>query len=374
MVNVGISSGFFEELIFRAIVLRLLMRAFGIWPSLALSAALFGALHLANPNATPVAAIAIAVEAGLMLASFYLLTGRLWVSIGVHAAWNFAQGWIWGARVSGIEVKESLYLSAPKPGAPEWLSGGAFGPEASVPSHGGRHRRGGRECCSGRGKKGNFKARPDAAPAGRRSLRLGSAGLDHVQPRLLRRRAPRAGARSMAEARWAKATRAGGASSGWSAASSTSWRARAWSWGAAAISRAWNSIFRGVAVVFGPRGAPAAPVVGVGDDDRIGAGIGVVQAVALLLPLVAGSQDAPVGDGHAVRLVDGIFRPQLACLELASQPHVVGDAHGFVEALGPDRHDLVDRRPGADAVDPHLLVPLEDGLGHAQVSLSSGPP
>jgi membrane protease YdiL (CAAX protease family) len=134
MVSVGISSGFFEELVFRAIVLRLLMRAFGIWPALGLSAAIFGALHLANPNATPVAAIAIAVEAGLMLASFYLLTGRLWVSIGVHAAWNFAQGWIWGARVSGIPVKESLYLSAPKAGAPDWLSGGAFGPEASVPA------------------------------------------------------------------------------------------------------------------------------------------------------------------------------------------------------------------------------------------------
>jgi len=134
MINVGVASGVFEELIFRAIVLRLLMRAFGAWPALALSAALFGALHLSNPNATPVAAVAIAVEAGLMLASFYLLTGRLWVSIGVHAAWNFTQGWVWGARVSGIPVQESLYLSAPRPGAPDWLSGGAFGPEASVPA------------------------------------------------------------------------------------------------------------------------------------------------------------------------------------------------------------------------------------------------
>jgi membrane protease YdiL (CAAX protease family) len=134
MISVGIVSGFMEELIFRAIVLRLLMRAFGAWPALALSAALFGALHLSNPNATPTAAIAIAIEAGLMLAAFYMLTGRLWMSVGVHAAWNFAQGWIWGARVSGIEVKESLYLSAPKAGAPEWLSGGAFGPEASVPA------------------------------------------------------------------------------------------------------------------------------------------------------------------------------------------------------------------------------------------------
>jgi len=163
MINVGVASGVFEELIFRAIVLRLLMRAFGIWPALALSAALFGALHLANPNATPVAAVAIAVEAGLMLASFYLLTGRLWVSIGAHAAWNFTQGWIWGARVSGIPVQESLYLSAPRSGAPDWLSGGAFGPEASVPA-----------MVIGTGvavavlyqawKRGNFKARPEPAP------------------------------------------------------------------------------------------------------------------------------------------------------------------------------------------------------------------
>lgn len=134
MISLGVFSGMMEELILRAIVLRLLMRAFGAWPALGLSAALFGAMHLGNPNATPTAAIAIAVEAGLMLASFYLLTGRIWMSVGVHAAWNFAQGWIWGARVSGNAVKESFYLTSPKAGAPVWLSGGDFGPEASVPA------------------------------------------------------------------------------------------------------------------------------------------------------------------------------------------------------------------------------------------------
>ena len=161
MITIGIESGFFEELIFRAIVLRLLMRAFGVWPALALSAALFGALHLGNPNATLVAVAAIAVEAGLMLASFYLLTGRLWVSIGVHAAWNFAQGWIFGARVSGLPVTESLFLSTPKVSVPVWLNGGEFGPEASVPA-----------MVVGTGaaivvlywawKKGNFRAQADA--------------------------------------------------------------------------------------------------------------------------------------------------------------------------------------------------------------------
>lgn len=133
-IGIAIESGVMEELITRAIILRLLMRAFGAWPALVLSAALFGVLHLGNPNSSWVAAAAIAVEAGLMLAAFYMLTGRLWVSIGVHAAWNFTQGWVWGAAVSGIAVKESLFVSKPKPGAPEFLSGGAFGPEASLPA------------------------------------------------------------------------------------------------------------------------------------------------------------------------------------------------------------------------------------------------
>lgn len=133
-IAMAVESGVMEELLMRAIVLRLLMRAFGIWPALALQAALFGALHLANPNATVAAAAAIAIEAGLMLAGFYLLTGRLWMSIGVHAAWNFTQGWVWGASVSGIPVTESWLVSSPRPGAPEVLSGGAFGPEASAPA------------------------------------------------------------------------------------------------------------------------------------------------------------------------------------------------------------------------------------------------
>ncbi len=133
-IAMAIESGFMEELIMRAILLRLLMRAFGIWPALIVQAVLFGAVHLANPNATLTAAAAIAVEAGLMLAGFYLLTGRLWMSIGVHAAWNFTQGWVWGASVSGIPVVESWLVSKPKPGAPEFLSGGAFGPEASLPA------------------------------------------------------------------------------------------------------------------------------------------------------------------------------------------------------------------------------------------------
>ncbi|MBX3479616.1 MAG: CPBP family intramembrane metalloprotease [Caulobacter sp.] len=133
-INMGLSSGVTEELVMRAVIFRLAMRAFGVWPALALSAGLFGIMHLANPNAGPVAVIAISVEAGLMLAGFYLMTGRLWMSFAVHAAWNITQGYVFGAAVSGTAGPGSLWISKPVDGAPAILTGGAFGPEASVPA------------------------------------------------------------------------------------------------------------------------------------------------------------------------------------------------------------------------------------------------
>jgi membrane protease YdiL (CAAX protease family) len=129
----SVQSGIVEEILFRLVVFRLLWRAFGLWAALALSALLFGAVHLMNPNATPFAAVAIALEAGVMLATFYILTGRIWVSIGVHAGWNFTQGWLFGAAVSGTSgFAGGPLVLHPAAGAPAILSGGGFGPEASL--------------------------------------------------------------------------------------------------------------------------------------------------------------------------------------------------------------------------------------------------
>lgn len=130
----AIESGFFEETLVRLVIFRLLWRAFGVWPALAVSALFFGVSHLANPNATWFAAICIALEAGILLAAFYILTGRAWAAIGVHAGWNFTQGWVFGAAVSGGAgaFAGGPLLTHPVPGVPEILSGGAFGPEASL--------------------------------------------------------------------------------------------------------------------------------------------------------------------------------------------------------------------------------------------------
>tara|TARA_R110002167_G_scaffold206514_1_gene410496 strand:- start:74 stop:1009 length:936 start_codon:yes stop_codon:yes gene_type:complete len=129
----AIQSGVVEELMIRAILLRLIWRAFGPWVAFAVSAALFGFGHIANPNATVFAAVCIALEAGIMLGAFYALTGRVWLSIGVHAAWNFTQGYLFGAPVSGGDFGPAIARSTAQPGLAEWLTGGAFGPEASLP-------------------------------------------------------------------------------------------------------------------------------------------------------------------------------------------------------------------------------------------------
>ncbi|WP_354292276.1 type II CAAX endopeptidase family protein [Sphingomonas sp. PvP055] len=127
----AILSGVIEEIVLRGLFFRLLERLLGSWIALALSAALFGALHLGNPGATLLAACAIALEAGVMLAALYMLTRRLWAAIGLHAAWNFAQGGLYGIAVSGFK---QTGLLVPSVQGPAWLTGGSFGAEASVPA------------------------------------------------------------------------------------------------------------------------------------------------------------------------------------------------------------------------------------------------
>jgi uncharacterized protein len=125
----AIVSGVTEELLFRGILFRIAEEGLGTWLALLISALLFGLLHLGNPNATLPAALAIALEAGVMLAAAFMLTRRLWLPIGIHFAWNFAQGGIFGVAVSGYQ--SSGLLKSVLQG-PALLSGGDFGAEASI--------------------------------------------------------------------------------------------------------------------------------------------------------------------------------------------------------------------------------------------------
>jgi membrane protease YdiL (CAAX protease family) len=128
-LGLAVAAALIEETLLRAIFFRLVEASLGSWIALAASAALFGLLHIFNPGATAVSTVAIALEAGVILAAAYLLTRRLWMAIGLHAAWNFTEGGVFGASVSGGPAHGLLRSSFH--GA-RLLSGGSFGPEASV--------------------------------------------------------------------------------------------------------------------------------------------------------------------------------------------------------------------------------------------------
>jgi len=128
-VSLSVFSGFIEELITRGIIFRIMEESLGTWNGLALSAILFGSMHLGNPNATLESAAAIALEAGLLLGGCYVLTRRLWLAIGLHLAWNFTQGGIFGVPVSGTTPNGILRSTLTGPAI---LSGGPFGAEASI--------------------------------------------------------------------------------------------------------------------------------------------------------------------------------------------------------------------------------------------------
>ncbi|WP_406423962.1 CPBP family intramembrane glutamic endopeptidase [Streptomyces sp. NBC_01589] len=120
-----------EELAFRGALFRVLEEKTGTWGALAVSGLAFGGLHLVNPDATLWGALAIAVEAGLMFGALYAATRSLWLPIGLHLGWNMAEQGIYGTVVSGSGTGTGGLLHASVSG-PQALTGGDFGPEASI--------------------------------------------------------------------------------------------------------------------------------------------------------------------------------------------------------------------------------------------------
>jgi len=119
-----------EEILIRGILFRIIEEKLGSYLALFISALIFGALHLVNPNSSLIVCIGLAIQAGLLLAVAYMYSRNLWFPIAIHFAWNFTQGGIFGANVSGGGLSKTLITSQIE-GA-EWFTGGAFGPEGSI--------------------------------------------------------------------------------------------------------------------------------------------------------------------------------------------------------------------------------------------------
>jgi hypothetical protein len=120
--------GWNEELLSRGYHLQNVADGLNLTWGVILSSAVFGILHLANPNATWVSAVGIFL-AGLFLVFAYLRTKQLWLSIGLHIGWNFFEGAVFGFPVSGMEFYRLIRQTV---SGPELWTGGAFGPEAGL--------------------------------------------------------------------------------------------------------------------------------------------------------------------------------------------------------------------------------------------------
>jgi membrane protease YdiL (CAAX protease family) len=124
-------AGIVEETVVRGLLFRLLEESLGSWIALAISAAIFGLLHAFNPGASIVSTAAIALEAGILLAAAYMYTRSLWFVMGLHFAWNFTEGGIFATSVSGGPKEGVIDVHF---AGPDLLTGGNFGPEASLPA------------------------------------------------------------------------------------------------------------------------------------------------------------------------------------------------------------------------------------------------
>jgi len=103
--------------------------AIGAWAAILLLAGLFGTVHLANPNAT-FFGFANTVLIGVFFGLLMVKTGSLWLLWGVHFGWNFTLGALFGLPVSGINQFSVLWTGRAE--GPTWLTGGAYGIEASA--------------------------------------------------------------------------------------------------------------------------------------------------------------------------------------------------------------------------------------------------
>lgn len=118
-----------EEALLRGYPLQALAQKWGAGWGLLLTSALFGVMHRANPGATALGT-ATTAAAGLFLGAVYLRTGSLWWATGAHLGWNWGIGYLADLPVSGLEVMDAPWVGA-MPRGPDWLGGGAFGPEGS---------------------------------------------------------------------------------------------------------------------------------------------------------------------------------------------------------------------------------------------------
>ncbi|ANO37019.1 CPBP family intramembrane glutamic endopeptidase [Streptococcus pneumoniae] len=127
-----ILQGTAEELVTRAWLIPQLAKRTNLKVAIIISSSLFTLLHLGNSGITFLSAIDLFLF-GVAMSLYLLKTDTIWGIGGIHGAWNFAQGNLFGVLVSGQSSGTSIMKFTPQ-GNQDWLSGGSFGIEGSIVS------------------------------------------------------------------------------------------------------------------------------------------------------------------------------------------------------------------------------------------------
>ena len=118
----------FEEIVFRAIVFGMLQKFWGTKIALGVSTVICVVAHMPNEGFSVLGA-AMTAAASLALSGAYLLSGRLWLPISMHFAWNYFSDAVFAVPVSGHLARGWLQVAT---SGPAWLSGGTYGIEGSI--------------------------------------------------------------------------------------------------------------------------------------------------------------------------------------------------------------------------------------------------
>jgi len=123
------AAGILEELVNRGYLFQAFIEGTRAWIAILVFSLVFSLGHIFNEDFSWVGGLCL-FSHGVLFGLAYFKTRSLWVPIGIHVAWNWAQGPLWGMNVSGTTIANSFLVSVPK--GPELLSGGSFGAEGSL--------------------------------------------------------------------------------------------------------------------------------------------------------------------------------------------------------------------------------------------------
>lgn len=124
-----LAVGFFEEFCFRGYALVTLNGGMGFWPAAVVLSAIFGGTHLGNGGESYIGALTAGLI-GLFFCFTWRRTGSLWFAVGLHAAWDYCESFVYGVPDSGAITPGRLLQPAFH--GSRWITGGTVGPEGSL--------------------------------------------------------------------------------------------------------------------------------------------------------------------------------------------------------------------------------------------------